>query len=62
VMVNFCAAVWDTTWRVNRRSDLARMNGIVENRGTNIDRAHSVCVHASGWSGLTGRRELGIRG
>ena len=60
-MLEFGAAVWDATWGMNRRGDLARMNGIVEDRGANEDRAHSVCVHASGRSGLTGRRELGIR-
>jgi len=60
-MVDFSATVWDAAWRVNGRSDLARMNGIVEDRGTNEDWAHAVCVYASGWPDLIGRREFSVR-
>jgi len=59
-MLEFSAAVWDATRMVNGRGDLARMNRILEDRGTNEYWAQSVCVHASGWSSLIGRRELGI--
>ena len=60
-MLEFSAAVWDATRRVNGGGDLARMNGIGEDRRTNEDWAHSVCVLANGWSSLTVRRELGVR-
>jgi hypothetical protein len=61
MMFHFRAIVWDATWRVNGRSDLARMDRVGEDRGTYEDWAHAVCVLASGWPNLMGRRELGIR-
>jgi len=57
----FGAGVWDATWGVNGRSDLARMNRVVEDRGTYEDWAHAICVFTSGRSDLIGWRELGIR-
>jgi len=60
MMVKFGVAVWNATWRVNGRSDLARMNRVLEYRGTYEDRAHAVRVHASGSPDLIGRRELGV--
>lgn len=32
MMLEFGAAEWDTTWRVNGGSDLARMDGVLEDR------------------------------
>jgi len=59
-MFSFGATVCNATWRVNGRSDLARMNRIIEYRGTHEDWAHAVRIHASGWADLMGRRELGV--
>lgn len=62
VMFKFATAVRNPTWRVNGRSDLAGMNGVGEDRGTYVNRAHAVCVDAGGCSDLMGRRELCVTG
>ena len=61
MVVVFGAAVGDATGRVNGRSDLTRMDRVVEDRGADVDWAYAVCVHAGGRTDLVDRRELGVR-
>lgn len=60
VVICFGAIVWDAAWRVDGRSDLARVDRVVEDRGTYVYWAYAVCVHASGWTDLGERREFGV--
>lgn len=53
--------VCNATWRANGRNDLARMDRIVEDRGTQENRARAVCVCGNGRSYLIRRREPGVR-
>jgi len=61
VVLNLGPTVRNATRRVNGRSDLAWMNGVGEYCGAYEDWAHAVRIHTSGWPGLKGRRELGVR-
>lgn len=58
MVVEFAALIRNATQRVDGRSDLARMDRVFEDRGTNVDCAHAVCVHTSAWSDLLGRRKF----
>jgi hypothetical protein len=61
LMSSFGATERDAAWGLNGRHDLARMDRVVEDRGTYVHRAHAVCIHAGGWTDPTGGRELGVR-
>ena len=62
MVIFFGAIVCDTAWRVDGRSDLARVDRVVEDRRAYVYRAYAVCIHASGWTDLGERREFGVRG
>jgi len=61
VVIFFGAVVRDAARRVDGRSDLARVDRVVEDRRAYVYRAYAVCIQASGWADLGERREFGVR-
>jgi len=56
----FGATVRDATGRTKGGNDLARMDRVAEDRGTDENWGHAVCVHSNRFPGLVGRRERGV--